>query len=69
MRSSNMSAARQAMSPVLTTSMEDYIKTIYKAQRRHGRATTVLIADRMQVSAASVTKNAQTVGAVRSGAL
>ena len=56
MRSSDMSAARQAMSPILTTSMEDYIKAIYKAQRRHGRATTVLIANRMQVSAASVTK-------------
>ena len=56
MRLSNMSAARQAMSSVLTAAMEDYIKAIYKAQRRHGRATTLQIADRLQVSAASVTK-------------
>ena len=40
---------------MLTHSMEDYIKVIYKIQRHSARATTLLIASRLGFSAASVT--------------
>ena len=40
---------------MLSTSSEDYLKVIYKLQEVHGTVTTNAVADRMNVSAASVT--------------
>ena len=54
-----VSAAREAMSSVLTPAMEDYIKAIYKTQRRSAKASTAQIAGRLEVSPASVTKMLQ----------
>lgn len=47
------------MSSVLTHAMEDYIKAIYKLQQRHGRATTIAIAEEMGFSPASATNMLQ----------
>lgn len=40
---------------MVTQSIEDYLKTIYKLERRGERVTTSAISDRLQVSPASVT--------------
>lgn len=40
---------------LLTQAMEDYIKVIYKAEQDGDRATTILVAERLGYSAASVT--------------
>ncbi|MBT3265896.1 metal-dependent transcriptional regulator [Candidatus Poribacteria bacterium] len=50
---------RVDVSSVLTHSMEDYIKAIYKLQQHSGRATTIAIADEMGFSAASATNMLQ----------
>lgn len=57
--SSTDPGGRPDLSSVLTHAMEDYIKVIYKLQRRHGRATTIAIADAMGFSAASATNMLQ----------
>ena len=41
-------------SPELTTAVQDYLKQIYKLQARYGRASTSAIAERMDVTPASV---------------
>ena len=44
---------------VLTHAMEDYVKAIYKIQQQEGRATTIRVAERLQLSPASVTNMLQ----------
>ena len=50
---------RRRIAHVLTHSMEDYIKAIYKIQQEQERATTIRIAERLGFSAASVTNMLQ----------
>ena len=69
MRASNMSAARQAMSPVLTASMEDLHQNDLQGAAAAGQGDNGSDCGSNAGLRGVRNQNAQTVGAVRSGAL